>query len=76
MAEITWGDTVRVKVGAGPPGRSGAIASVCGIAEVRSAEHAASAGCAVRTTVYLIEFSDGSSTEVAADLLVKLDGPS
>ena len=74
MTEITWGDTVRVKPTASPDKRPGEFAAVCGITEVGTEEHATNVNCPIGTTVYLIEFGDGSSAEVSGEWLDKVEG--
>ena len=64
MSEPTWGDTVRVKSNADPEMRPGGLAAVCGIRQVETAEQERLFGCPVGTTLYLVEFGDGSELEV------------
>jgi hypothetical protein len=64
MKEITWGDTVRVKEGASIAARPGAIASVCGMRTIALREEALQHHVTLGTKLYLIEFGDGTSTEV------------
>ncbi|MCC7363283.1 MAG: hypothetical protein IT303_02840 [Dehalococcoidia bacterium] len=64
MRSPTWGDTVRIKKGASPEMRPGALASVCGMREVETAEQAKQFDCEIGSTLYLIEFGDGWSTEI------------
>jgi hypothetical protein len=63
MAEFTWGDTVRVKVGAGPARRPRAIAEVVGIREIETEDQARQFEVPIGSKVYLIEFVDGASLE-------------
>lgn len=65
MKRPTWGDTVRIKDHAPPQMRPGNLASVCGMRTVETREQAKVFGCPVSTTVFLVEFSDGSSIELA-----------
>jgi hypothetical protein len=64
MSRPTWGDTVRIKNHTSPAMRPGNLAAVCGMREVETPEQAKQFGCAIGTTVYLIEFGDGSSVEI------------
>jgi hypothetical protein len=64
MRSPTWGDTVRIKNDASQAMRPGSLAAVCGMREVETVEQAKQFGCAIGTTLYLIEFGDGSSIEV------------
>lgn len=73
MIDITWGDTVRICDGAKPEERPGALAAVCGIREVDSAELATELNCSVGDMVYLIEFGDGFSIEITANQIVLFD---
>lgn len=65
MGDFTWGDTVRVKVGAHSARRPGKIAEVVGIREVEVEDHARQLEAPVGSTLYLIEFEDGTSVEIA-----------
>lgn len=69
MRSPTWGDTVRIKKGASPEMRSGSLAAVCGMREVLTAEQAKQFGCAIGTTLYLVEFGDGRSVEIPAEFV-------
>lgn len=73
MSQITWGDTVRIKNVASVDMRPGEFASVCGILTVETEQHAKAVNCAVGTTVYLIEFPDGSDIQVSGDWLEKVE---
>lgn len=73
MSQITWGDTVRIKGSASTEKRPGAFASVCGILTVETAQHAMAVNCPIGTTVYLIEFPDGSDIQVSVDWLEKVE---
>jgi hypothetical protein len=66
VSEPTWGDTVRVKASANIEMRPGALAAVCGLREVETAEQARQFSCPIGTTLYLIEFGDGESIEIPA----------
>jgi hypothetical protein len=72
----TWGDTVRVKHDAPTAMRPGALASVCGSRTAETTDQANHFGCAIGTTLLLVEFSDGSSLELPEALLevVRDDG--
>jgi YD repeat-containing protein len=61
---VPWGDTVRVKAGAQPERRPGAIAEVVGIREIEAAEQARQFDAPIGSTLYLIEFGDGTSIEI------------
>jgi len=71
MGDFTWGDSVRVKETASSEKRPGAYAAVCGITKVETAERARKVGEPIGTTVYLIEFVDGSAIEVSGEWLEK-----
>jgi len=58
MAQFTWGQTVRVKVGAPLAARAGATAEIVGVGEL-------GAEGALDRELYVIEFGDGSSVEIA-----------
>lgn len=64
MSSPTWGDTVRIKEGASLEMHPGALAAVCGMRAVETAEQAKQFNCAIGTTLYLVEFSDGTSLEL------------
>ncbi len=61
---FTWGDTVRVATGALQAWRPGAIAEVVGFREVDTPAVALELDAAIGSTLYLVEFSDGSSLEI------------
>jgi hypothetical protein len=63
-AGMTWGDSVRVRPEAAAEARPGATASVCGIRKVETREQGLEYGVTIGTTLYLIEFDDGTSIEV------------
>lgn len=69
MSLPTLGDTVRIKNDASPAMRPGSLASVCGLRAAETAEQAKPFGCAVGTTLCLVEFGDGSSVEIPEALL-------
>jgi hypothetical protein len=64
MADFTWGDTVRVKAGAQPARRPGAIAEVVGIRDIEAADQAREFEAPIGSKLYLIEFGDGTSHEI------------
>lgn len=63
--DATWGDTVRVKANAPISMRPGAVAEVVGIRDINTPDQAAQFDIPVGATVYLIEFGNGDSMEVA-----------
>ena len=67
MSRYTWGDTVRVKVGASPEMRPGHLAAVCGIRDLENPDQAKQFSRPIGTTLYLVEFGDGSSIEIPED---------
>jgi hypothetical protein len=64
MPRFTWGDSVRVKVGAPPAMRPGALAAVCAITEIENDTQAKKYGAPIGSKLYLIEFGDGTSLEI------------
>jgi len=74
-SQPTWGDTVRVRTTSFATDRVGEFASVCGITEVESVEQAQKFGCDPGTTVFLVEFVDGSSIEIPGCFLEIVDDP-
>ncbi len=66
---FTWGDTVRVKLGAPPNARQGALAEVVGVRTVENDAQAQRFAAPVGTQICLIEFGDGDSVELAEFLL-------
>jgi hypothetical protein len=73
-AAVQWGDSVMVKPTARAEWRPGAMAAVCGVRQVESADVAAAFGAPVGAQLLLIEFSDGSSVEVPESLLERVEG--
>ena len=73
MSRPTWGDTVQIKDHVSQPMRPGSLASICGMRELETAEQAEQFGCGIGTTVYLVEFSDGTSMELAEDFVVVVE---
>jgi len=65
MPAFNRGDTVRVKAGAEPASRPGALAEVVGIREVETEDRARELEAAIGSKLYLIEFGDGTSIEIA-----------
>jgi hypothetical protein len=63
MADVTWGDTVRVKAGAQPARRPGAIAEVVGVREIEIEDQVRQFEAPIGSKLYLIEFGDGTSLE-------------
>lgn len=77
MSKFTWGDSARIRGESPTEMRPGAYVAVCAISEADTAERAAEFGCSIGDVVYLVEFSDGSSIEVAERYLEpysELDG--
>jgi hypothetical protein len=66
---FTWGDTVRVKLGAPPDARPGALAEVVGVRTVENDAQTREFAAPVGTQICLIEFGDGESAELAELLL-------
>jgi len=64
MPNLKWGDGVRVKAGAPPTMRPGAFAEICAITEIENGAQAKHYDVRVGSTVYLIEFGDGTSLEI------------
>jgi len=69
MQRPTWGDTVRIKSNAPHEMLPGRLAAVCGMREVENGDQAKPFGCAIGTTLYLIEFGDGHSIEIPEHLV-------
>jgi hypothetical protein len=69
----TWGDTVRIRLNAKPEQRPGVLAAVCGLREVETEEQARQFGCPIGTTLYLVEYGDGTAIEVPADIVELVD---
>ena len=69
MRSFSWGDTVQVKAEAVSKGHScGPLkAWVCGIREVNNESQAHQFGAPVGSKIYLVEFEDGSSLELAEE---------
>jgi hypothetical protein len=67
MRRPTWGDSVNISEKAPPQWRPGAYASVCGITVIENERMASLYECPIGTTVYLVEFADGSAVEVPED---------
>ncbi len=58
------GDSVRVKVGAPQAMRPGALAAVCAITEIENEAQVQAYEASIGSTIYLIEFGDGTSIEI------------
>lgn len=69
MSTATWGDTIRIKMGASTESRPGALATVCGMREVETPEQSEQFGCPIGTTLYLVEFGDGTSDEIPEEFV-------
>ena len=69
MNTPTWGDTVRIKKSASTEMRPGTLAAVCGMREVETLEQSQQFGCAIGTTLYLVEFGDGASVEIPEEFV-------
>lgn len=70
---FAWGETVRFRGHPDVSGRSGALAEVCDVVTIGTAEHAATVlNGRVGLVAYLIEFGDGVEIEVTAELLEKV----
>jgi hypothetical protein len=67
--KFTWGDDARISDSAPPPLRPGEIVAVVGMRDIQEQKQATQLGVPVGTTLYLIEYSDGSSAEIPGDLL-------
>jgi hypothetical protein len=63
-----WGKEVRVAQEHGLPleWRPGSLGEVCGVRTVENDQQAAACGQAIGTVMYIVEFEDGSSVEIAA----------
>jgi hypothetical protein len=61
---FTWGSPVRVKANADEVFHPGELAEVVGISAVENAAQSAALGASIGTTIYLIEFADGSAIDV------------
>ena len=63
--KFTWGDPVLVSKNASPIYHPGEFASICGIDQILTENEAIKFQCKVGDWVYIIEFEDGSDTEIA-----------
>lgn len=61
----TWGDTVRVELGAPAVLRPGSLGEVVGIREVENSEQASQFSASVGSKIYLVEFGDGEAIELS-----------
>ncbi len=64
MPPLTWGDAARIKQGARTEWRPGALVSIVGIRTVETEATAHEFDAPVGTTLFTVEFIDGSSTEI------------
>lgn len=64
MASHTWGDLVRVKQNASDGMRPGTLADVCGMRQVDTTAQAEEFDSPIGTTLYLVEFGDGTALEI------------
>jgi hypothetical protein len=71
--ELSWGDSVKIRLDAPAEVRPGAAASVCGIRRVETRNQGLEYGVTIGTTLYLIEFGDGTSIEVPETWIEPLD---
>lgn len=72
MPDFTWGDTIRVRAEAAAESRPGALGEVVGIRPVETESQARQFACPIGSRLYLIEFGDGTSLEIAE---AWIDGP-
>ena len=68
-----YGDSVTVNNNAPEGYRPQAKGSLCGVRQVETDEQAKAANTSVGTTLWLVEFEDGSSIEVPEEYLTLLD---
>lgn len=68
-----YGDSVTVNNNAPARYRPKAKGSLCGVRRVEMDEQAKAANTSVGTTLWLVEFEDGSSVEVPEEYLISLD---
>lgn len=66
---FTWGDTVRVRSQAPREARPGALAEIVGIRTIDTDPQVVQFGAPLGTQVYVVEFEDGTSVELAEPLL-------
>lgn len=64
MLDLSWGDTVRVKLDAPKAFRPGDSGDIVAITEVETQRQARRYGVAIGTKVYQVEFGDGQALEV------------
>ena len=69
--EFTWGETIRIRPTAPEHLRPGELAEVCGMWTVETEANASVRGYPIGTTIYTIEFGDGTSAEIAEQHLEK-----
>ena len=68
-----WGETVGVSKDAPPKFRPGQVGEICGIREVADEIQSDATGERVGTVMYIVEFGDGSSVEIAEQSLLPED---
>lgn len=66
---FTYNDLVRVSKNAPKEYRPGQLGAVCGVNSVSTPARAEELFCQVGSTVYIIEYGDGSSNEIAEQFL-------
>ncbi len=71
--KFTWGGLVRVTHDAPAAFRPGATGSVCSVEELVRPERALFFGLEVGAVVYLVEFADGVSIEIAEAFLEEVE---
>ena len=76
MRSFSWGDTVRVKAGAQPQKRPGEVAEVVGFREIENATQAKEFCAPLGSVLYLIEYGDGSATEIPEEWIEVSSSPS
>jgi hypothetical protein len=64
MSNVTWGDTVRIKNGAPPSVRPGALAEIVGMREIETLSQAQQFAATIGSKVHLVEFGDGQALEI------------
>ena len=67
--KFTWGDAIWVKKNAPEIYRPGEFGSVCGISQITTDKEAAQLQCSNGEWIYIIEYEDGSSTEIPESFL-------
>lgn len=69
---FTWGDFVKVITSAPVKYRPGELGDVCGVWAIDSAENSEARGEPLGTTIYTVEFGDGTSAEIPGCYLEKI----